>query len=152
MILGANNDTQFRRLCECADAVDIARDPRFATNALRLEHRDDLIARLSALTRKQPTQHWVQRLESAGLPCGPVNTIDRVFDDAQVRHRGMSMSMAHPAGTDAPLIGSPLKLSQTPVSYRRPPPMLGQHTDEVLERLLGLDDSARDALRSAGII
>jgi len=151
VILGANNDAQFRRLCECAGAPALAADPRFATNALRLQHRVELIEIVSALTRKQTTQHWVDGLEAAGLPCGPVNTIDRVFEDPQVRHRGMKIAMAHPAG-EAPLIGSPLKLSETPVSYRRPPPTLGEHTDEVLAQLLGLGADERRALRATGVI
>jgi crotonobetainyl-CoA:carnitine CoA-transferase CaiB-like acyl-CoA transferase len=151
VILGANNDVQFRRLCEFAGAAELAADPRFASNALRLQHRAELIDVLSGLTRKQTTQYWVDGLEAAGLPCGPVNTIDRVFDDAHVRHRRMTISMEHPAGA-APLIGSPLKLSGTPVSFRRPPPTLGQHTDEVLERILKLGDSEREALRKIGVI
>ena len=125
---------------------------RFATNALRLQHREELVGLLSARTRKHPTRYWVDGLEAVGLPCGPVNTVDRVFEDLQIRHRGMTIAMPHPAGADAPLIGSPLKLSETPVSYRRPPPTLGQHTDEVLEQLLGLDPAARRTLREAGII
>jgi crotonobetainyl-CoA:carnitine CoA-transferase CaiB-like acyl-CoA transferase len=152
VILGANNDTQFRRLCEFAGASELATDLRFATNALRLRHRDALVALLSALTRKHPTRYWVDGLEAAGLPCGPVNTIDRVFEDPQVRHRGMQIAMAHQAGVDVPLVGSPLKLSETPVSYRRPPPTLGQHTDEVLGEMLGLDAEARRTLRAAGVI
>jgi crotonobetainyl-CoA:carnitine CoA-transferase CaiB-like acyl-CoA transferase len=151
VILGANNDAQFRRLCEFAGAVELAADPRFATNALRLQHRAELIDILSGLTRKQTTQYWVDGLEAAGLPCGPVNTIDRVFDDAHVRHRRMTISMEHPAGA-TPLIGSPLKLSGTPVSFRRPPPTLGQHTDEVLERILKLGAGEREALRKSGVI
>ena len=107
---------------------------------------------LAELTRKHPTRYWVDGLEAVGLPCGPVNTVDRVFEDPQVRHRGMTIAMPHPAGADAPLIGSPLKLSETPVSYRRPPPTLGQHTDEVLEQLLGLDPEERRTLRAAGIV
>jgi crotonobetainyl-CoA:carnitine CoA-transferase CaiB-like acyl-CoA transferase len=110
-----------------------------------------LVEIVSGMTRKQSTQHWVDGLEAAGLPCGPVNTIDRVFQDPHVRHRGMKIAVEHPAGP-APLIGSPLKLSDTPVSYRRPPPTLGQHTDEVLAQLLGLGDDERRALRAAGII
>ena len=151
VILGANNDAQFRRLCEFAGVPELAVNPKFATNALRLKHRAELIGIVSDLTCKHATQHWVEGLEAAGLPCGPVNTIDRVFDDPQVRHRGMKIAMEHPAG-EAPLIGSPLKLSDTPVSYRRPPPTLGQHTDEVLEQLLGLGESERCALRAAGIV
>ncbi len=90
-------------------------------------------------------------LEAAGLPCGPVNTIDRVFEDPQVLHREMKISMSH-AGGEVSLIGSPLKLSVSPVSYRRPPPTLGEHTDEVLKNLLGLGDAERQSLRDAGII
>ena len=152
VILGANNDVQFRRLCEFAGASELATDARFATNALRLRHREELVTVLAELTRKHPTRYWVDGLEAVGLPCGPVNTVDRVFEDPQVRHRGMTIAMPHPAGADAPLIGSPLKLSETPVSYRRPPPTLGQHTDEVLEQLLGLDPEERRTLRAAGII
>ena len=151
VILGANNDTQFKRLCECAGAPELAADARFTTNALRLQHRAELVDIIAALTRKQTTEQWVDRLEAAGLPCGPVNTLDRVFDDPQVLHREMKFSMAHPAGP-APLIGSPLKLSDSPVSFRRPPPTLGQHTDEVLETLLKLGGSERAALREGGII
>ena len=152
VILGANNDVQFRRLCEFAGASELATDARFATNALRLRHREELVTVLAELTRKHPTRYWVDGLEAVGLPCGPVNTVDRVFEDPQVRHRGMTIAMPHPAGADAPLIGSPLKLSETPVSYRRPPPTLGQHTDEVLEQLLGLDPEERRTLRAAGIV
>ncbi len=151
VIIGANNDHQFRRLCDVADAPRLATDPRFASNALRLKHRAELVEAISELTRRHPTQHWVQALESAGLPCGPVNTIDQVFADPQVLHREMKISMTHPAA-EVPLTGSPLKLSATPVAYRRPPPTLGQHTDEILSELLDLDAAERQALRQAGII
>jgi crotonobetainyl-CoA:carnitine CoA-transferase CaiB-like acyl-CoA transferase len=152
VILGANNDTQFRRLCEFAGAPELATDTRFTTNALRLKHRHELVDIMAGLTRKHPTQYWVDGLEAAGLPCGPVNTIDRVFDDPQVRHRGMKISVTHPSGAVAPLIGSPLKLSDSPVSYRRPPPTLGQHTDEVLDEILGVSADERATLRASGII
>ena len=151
VILGANNDRQFRRLCEVAGAPELADDPRFTTNAQRLAHRDELVAGFSELTRRHTTSHWVASLEAAGLPCGPVNAIDEVFADPHVAHREMKISMAHPAG-DVPLIGSPLKLSGTPVRYRRPPPRLGEHTDEVLETFLKIGDGERQALRDAGVI
>ena len=151
VIIGANNDQQFRRLCDVAGAPELAKDERFTTNAQRLQHRDALVALVSDLTRRHPTQHWVDGLEKAGLPCGPVNTVADVFTDPHVQHRQMKISMTHPAG-EAPLIGSPLKMSGTPVSYRRPPPTLGQHTDEVLKDLLGMDDDERRALRQRGII
>jgi crotonobetainyl-CoA:carnitine CoA-transferase CaiB-like acyl-CoA transferase len=151
VILGANNDQQFRRLCEFAGAPELAQDPRFATNALRLEHRDDLVARISELTQSQTTEHWVDGLVKVGLPCGPVSNVEQVFADPQVIHREMKISMAHPAA-EVPLIGSPIKMSATPVRYRRPPPRLGEHTDEVLEQFLGLAAAERTALRQAGII
>ena len=151
VIIGANNDQQFLRLCEFAGAPELAKDARFVTNADRLKHRVELLDIFSDLTRRHSTQYWVDGLDVVGLPCGPVNTIDRVFADPQVLHREMRVSMAHPAG-DVPLIGSPLKLSATPVSYRRPPPTLGEHTDEVLRDLAGLDDDQRLALKKAGVI
>ena len=151
VIIGANNDQQFLRLCEFAGAPELATDARFVTNAERLKHRVELLAIFSDLTSRHSTQYWVDGLDAVGLPSGPVNTIDRVFADPQVLHREMRVSMAHPAG-DVPLIGSPLKLSATPVSYRRPPPTLGEHTDEVLRDLAGLDDDQRLALKKAGVI
>jgi crotonobetainyl-CoA:carnitine CoA-transferase CaiB-like acyl-CoA transferase len=151
VILGANNDQQFQRLCEFAAAPHLAADPRFATNALRLKNRETLIPLLSDLTRRQTMQYWVEGLVKVGLPCGPVNTIDRVFDDPQVIHRNMRISMAHPVA-EVPLIGSPVKLSATPVRYRRPPPRLGEHTDEVLGELLKLGDAECQKLRERGII
>jgi crotonobetainyl-CoA:carnitine CoA-transferase CaiB-like acyl-CoA transferase len=151
VILGANNDQQFRRLCEFAGAPELARDPRFTTNALRLQHRDDLVARISELTQGQTTEHWVDGLVKVGLPCGPVSNVEQVFADPQVIHREMKISMTHPAA-EVPLIGSPIKMSATPVRYRRPPPRLGEHTDEVLEQFLGLAAAERTALRRAGII
>jgi crotonobetainyl-CoA:carnitine CoA-transferase CaiB-like acyl-CoA transferase len=151
VILGANNDQQFRRLCDFAGVPHLAEDPRFTTNAQRLKNRDELVATLSDLTRSETTEHWVEELEKAGLPCGPVNVIDRVFRDPQVIHREMKIVMAHPMA-EIPLIGSPLKLSATPFRYRRPPPRLGEHTDEVLQTLLNSGDSERQTLRKAGII
>src|SRR5206468_3364909 len=97
VILGANNDVQFRRLCEFAGASELATDARFATNALRLRHREELVTVLAELTRKHPTRYWVDGLGAVSLPCGPVNTVDRVFEDPQVRHRGMTIAMPHPA-------------------------------------------------------
>lgn len=152
VIIGANNDGQFRKLCEFAGAPALASDERFRTNAQRLAHRELLVSIVSDLTKKHPTQHWVDGLDKAGLPCGPVNTVADVFVDPHVEHRKMKISMTHPSGSETPLIGSPLKMSGTPVSYRRPPPTLGQHTDEVLEAMLGLGDRERQALREKGII
>ena len=153
IIIAANNDGQFERLCEAAGTPGLARDPRFASNALRVRNRDRLVAKIEAVTRTRGTAAWMEALEAAGVPCAPVNTIDQVFADPQVDARGMRVRMPHPlAGEDVRLVGSPIRLSGTPVSYRRAPPTLGQHTDEVLAELLDLGESEREALRESGVI
>jgi len=154
-VLAVGNDAQYRRFCEFAGAPGLADDPRFAANADRVRNRDVLVPEIEALTRTRPIDHWIEGLEALGVPCGPINTLDRVFADPQAVHRGMRLDMAHPlAGDDGTvsLIGNPLKLSETPVTYRHAPPTLGQHTDEVLAERLGLDEPARAALRRDGVI
>ena len=153
IIIAANNDGQFERLCEAAEAPGLLEDPDFASNALRVRNRDRLIPEIEALTRTRDTAAWLQALEAAGVPCAPVNTIDQVFADPQVEAREMQIRMPHPlAGEDVPLVGSPIRLSRTPVAYRRAPPTLGEHTDEVLAQMLGLNESERQALRDEGVI
>ena len=153
IIIAANNDGQFERLCEAAEAPELLEDPDFASNALRVRNRDRLIPEIEALTRTRDTAVWLRALEAAGVPCAPVNTIDQVFADPQVEAREMQIRMPHPlAGEDVPLVGSPIRLSRTPVAYRRAPPTLGEHTDEVLAQMLGLNESERQALRDEGVI
>ena len=153
IIIAANNDGQFERLCEAAQAPELLEDPDFASNALRVRNRDRLIPEIEALTRTRDTAVWLQALETAGVPCAPVNTIDQVFADPQVEARKMQIRMPHPlAGEDVPLVGSPIRLSRTPVAYRRAPPTLGEHTDEVLAQMLDLSESERQALRDEGVI
>ena len=153
IIIAANNDGQFERFCRAAGTPELLEDPDFASNALRVRNRDRLISTIEAVTRTRGTDAWMEALESAGVPCAPVNTIDRVFADPQVEARGMQIRMPHPlAGEDVRLVGSPIRLSATPVSYRRAPPTLGQHTDEVLAEVLALDESEREALRAEGVI
>ena len=153
IIIAANNDRQFERFCEAARLPELLDDPGFASNALRVRNRDRLIPRIEAVTRTRATTAWMEALEAAGVPCAPVNTIDQVFADPQVEARGMTIRMPHPlAGEDVRLVGSPIGLSRTPVGYRRAPPTLGQHTDEVLAELLGLDEGERADLRDQGVI
>ena len=153
IIIAANNDGQFERFCRAAGTPELLEDPDFASNALRVRNRDRLISMIEAVTRTRGTDAWMEALESAGVPCAPVNTIDRVFADPQVQARGMQIRMPHPlAGEDVRLVGSPIRLSRTPVSYRRAPPTLGQHTDEVLAEVLGLSEDERDALHEEGVI
>ena len=134
VVLAVGNDAQFRRWCEIAGRPDLADDPRFATNAARIANRDAIDAAIETAMATRPAADWLAALEAAGVPAGPVNNIDEVFDDPHVRARGMRIEMAHPQareGTVA-LVGSPLKLSATPVRYRYPPPRLGEHTREIL--------------------
>ena len=153
IIIAANNDGQFERLCEAAGAAELLEEPDFSSNALRVNNRARLIPKIEAITRTRTTAAWMAALEAAGVPCAPVNTIDQVFADPQVQARGMQIRMPHPlAGEDVRLVGSPIRLSGTPVSYRRAPPTLGEHTDEVLAEVLDLDESERAALREDGVI
>ena len=154
VVLAAGNDAQFQRFCRFAGLEGLAHDPRFLTNSLRIEHRDDLYALLVPIFATRTKAEWVDGLTALGVPCGPVNAIDEVFEDAQVRHRQMRIDMPHPlaeCGTVA-LLGNPIKMSATPPAYDRAPPHLGQHTTEVLEELLALDPAELDRLRDAGVI
>ena len=138
MIIAVGNDGQFRRLCAVADCAALADDPRFASNRDRVRHRDVLVALLCERTRERTTQDWVAALEAAGVPCGPINDLAGVFADPQAIARGLRVDLPHPAGS-APSVASPIRLSETPVEYRRAPPTLGQHTREVLSDVLGYD-------------
>ena len=154
IIIAANNDQQFKRFCEVGDALALLDDPRFKTNPDRVRNRNALVDAVSAVTRTRTIDDWIEALSKAGVGCAPINTIDRVFADPQVQHRGMQIEMAHPLAGAAPvnLIGNPIKMSETPATYRRPPPTMGEHTDEVLSELLDLDVEERAALRSNGVI
>ena len=152
--LAVGNESQFRKFCEFAGCPELADDARYRTNSLRAKNRVSLAATIEAIARTQTTDHWVQGLTALGVPAGPVNDLAQVFQDPQVRHRGMKIAVADPAasGGSVPLIGNPIKFSATPVAYRRPPPRLGQHTDEVLTEILGLGSSEIAALRAAKVI
>jgi crotonobetainyl-CoA:carnitine CoA-transferase CaiB-like acyl-CoA transferase len=152
--LAVGNDAQFQKFCAFAGAPALAEDPRFATNSQRVKHREELMPMIENVTQTKPTKHWVEGLSALGVPSGPVNDIRQVFEDPQVVHRGMKIAVPdpHAQGGAVPLVGNPIKLSTTPVGYRRPPPRLGQHTDEVLRELLGLSDNERAALRARQVI
>jgi crotonobetainyl-CoA:carnitine CoA-transferase CaiB-like acyl-CoA transferase len=147
------NDRQFRAFCDFAGDPTLADDPRFLTNALRVANRAPCVERVRALTSKRTTADWIEGLSKRAVPCGPVNTIDKVFADPQVKARNMVVNIPH-AGTGKPerYIGSPVKLSETPVEYRRGAPMVGEHTDDVLGELLGLDAAAVAKLRASKAI
>lgn len=153
-VIAVGNDAQFRRLCMAIGLDALAEDPDFATNAARVRNRDRLIPLIAAQTERREGAVWLATLQKNNVPCGPVNTLDQVFADPQVIHRGMRMAMPHPLAGAAgvPMVASPLRLSATPARYRRPPPLLGEHTDAVLEEVLGLGAPERARLRAAGVI
>ena len=152
LVVAVGNDGQFRRLCELVAEPAWADDERFATNAARVRNRDALIPPLADHLRLRTTDDWLTALEQAGIPCGPINTLDRVFDDPQAQARGLRVDLDTPGLGPVPTVASPLRLSATPVDYRRPPPRLGEHTREVLQELLGLDPVRLDELTARGVI
>ncbi len=152
MILAIGNDAQFARFCEAAGDATLAADPRFATNRARVGHRAVLIPLLNKLTIRRTTADWIARLEALGVPCGPINTLADVFADPQVRTRGLRLDLPHPLAGTVPQVASPMRLSATPVEYRRPPPLLGEHTDEILASLLALPAERIARLRHDNVI
>ncbi|WP_122664637.1 CaiB/BaiF CoA transferase family protein [Pseudomonas viridiflava] len=151
-ILTVGNDGQFRKFAEVAGQAQWADDPRFLTNKLRVAHRAELIPLIRQATVFKTTAQWVSELESAGVPCGPINDLAQVFNDPQVKARGLAMTLPHTLSGSVPQVASPIRLSDTPVEYRHAPPLLGEHTDEVLERVLGLQAIEVDTLRRAGVV
>ncbi|HWJ35956.1 MAG TPA: CaiB/BaiF CoA-transferase family protein [Steroidobacteraceae bacterium] len=152
MIIAVGNDTQFTRLCGEMEVDALARDPRYATNKNRVVNRVALVERLCEVTRTRPTAHWIAALENAGVPCGPINSIDAVFADPQVRARAMQVELPHPVSGTVSLVANPLRLSETPASYRTAPPILGAQTREVLMERLGMSAEQIDRLSADGII
>ncbi|MBA3902625.1 MAG: CoA transferase [Rhodocyclaceae bacterium] len=152
LILAVGNDGQFRRFCELAGCPALADDARFASNRQRVGHREALIPLLEPVLRQRRTREWIGLLEPAGVPCGPINRLDEVFDDAQVRHRGLRIDVPHPAAGTVPLVASPMRFSATPVDHDRPPPLLGEHTEEVLRERLGMNPGEIARLRGQGVI
>lgn len=151
-ILAVGNDGQFRKFCEVAGLAGLADDPRYATNKARVANRAELIPQLRQVTVFKTTAQWVELLEQAGVPCGPINDLQQVFADPQVLARGLRLDLPNSLGSDTPQVASPLRLSATPVAYRSAPPLLGEHTDALLQRLLGVSEEAIAGLRTAGVI
>ena len=151
LILAIANDRQFERFCEASCQTALAADPRFTTNATRVQHREALISDLEPLLRSRTNAQWIALLEGANVPCGPINRIDQVFADPQALARELTVSMEHADGP-LDLVASPLRLARTPPEYRLPPPILGEHTAEVLREVLGLSDVELAQLRADGTI
>jgi crotonobetainyl-CoA:carnitine CoA-transferase CaiB-like acyl-CoA transferase len=146
------NDGQFRKLCEVAGLTALADDPRFASNKARVAHRSELIPLLRQATVFKTTAEWVTLLETAGVPCGPINDLAQVFADPHVQARGLRLDLPNSLGSTTPQVASPLRLSETPVTYRNAPPLLGEHTEQVLSRCLNLSAEQINALREAGVL
>jgi crotonobetainyl-CoA:carnitine CoA-transferase CaiB-like acyl-CoA transferase len=151
-ILAVGNDGQFRKFCEVAGIANLADDPRFVTNKARVAHRAELIPLLRQATVFKTTAQWIEQLEKAGVPCGPINDLQQVFADPQVQARGLRLDLPNALGSSTPQVASPLRLSATPVAYRSAPPLLGQHTEALLQRLLGMSETQIAELREAGVI
>jgi len=152
LIIAVGNDEQYRRFCRLLDREDLADEPDFQTNRERVRNREKLVGILEPLVRVRGSREWMQLLEEQNIPCGPIYTLDQTFSDPQTVSRQMRVEMDHALAGRVPLVGSPFKLSETPVEYRMPPPLLGEHTDEVLQDVLGMDQDAIGALRSERII
>ncbi|MEO5695919.1 MAG: CaiB/BaiF CoA-transferase family protein [Burkholderiaceae bacterium] len=151
LIVAVGNDSQFTKFCGVAGCPELAADPRFARNAGRVRDRDTLVPVLAALMKQRARADWLAALEAAKVPCGPINDLAEVFADPHVRERQMTVQIPHPLAGNVSLVASPIKLSATPVQYRRAPPLLGEHTAELL-REFGLDPAEVAALRDAGAI
>ncbi|HWD34361.1 CaiB/BaiF CoA transferase family protein [Pseudomonas caricapapayae] len=151
-ILTVGNDGQFRKFAEVAGQPQWADDPRFATNKQRVANRAELIPLIRQATVFKTTAEWVAQLETAGVPCGPINDLAQMFADPQVKARGLAIEMAHPLAGQVPQVASPIRLSATPVEYRNAPPLLGEHTQQILGEVLGLDAAEIERLQLAKVV
>jgi crotonobetainyl-CoA:carnitine CoA-transferase CaiB-like acyl-CoA transferase len=152
IILACGNDNLFNKFCEVAGCQPLAQDARFATNARRVENRAQLNPLLNDIFRQRSTRDWVEALEAAGVPNGPINNIRQVFEEPQVVARGMKIELQHPTAGKVPLVANPMRFSATPLKHEAPPPTLGQHTDEVLRDVLSLGAADIARLRAGGIV
>ena len=152
VILACGNDNLFRKFCDAAGQSALAGDPRFASNGKRVENRAEMTRLLGQLFKQRTTAEWVDLLEKAGVPNGPINDIAQVYEEPQVKARGIRVDLDHPVAGKLPTVASPMRFSATKVEYRGAPPTLGQHTDEVLRNLLAKNDAELARLRAAKVI
>jgi len=152
IIVAAGNNSQFKHFVTVGGQAHLADDPRFHDNPERVKHRDQLIPLLEEMTRQKTKAEWIALLEQAKVPCGPINNFKEVFEDPQVKARGIELTVPHPAVGQMKLVASPMHLSKTPVDIRMPPPILGQHTREILQEQLHLDAGTIEALKLKGVV
>ena len=150
--LGIGNDNQWRQFCEKAGKKEWAEDVRFRTNANRVKNRGDLIPLLDELFSQWEISHWLAIMETIGVPSGPINSIDQTLEDPQVRAREMVIAMSHPNAGTVRMVASPLKIPTAPPVFRLPPPMLGEHTEQILNEILGYDNKTVQILRTTQVI
>jgi formyl-CoA transferase len=149
-VVAVGNDKQFEALCAAIEKSELAKDPRFMTNSARVENREDLIPILVPIFQSKPVCEWLALLEDK-FPCGAINNFEQVFSMPHVHEREMLIKMEHPRIDDLTLVGSPLKMSATPVEYRLPPPLMGEHTNQVLEEVLGYSREEVERLRKVAV-
>jgi len=152
IILACGNDNLFNKFCEAAGCAQLPKDARFATNAERVKNRIEITQLLNEVFEKRTTREWVKLLDDAGVANGPINTIKEVFEEPQVIARGMKFELPHAAAGKVSLVASPMKFSGTPLKHDMPPPVVGQHTDEILRAVLGKTDAEIAALKAAGAV
>ena len=152
VIVACGNDNLFRKFCEASGCAELIADPRFATNGKRVENRVEITRLIQEVFRKKTTAQWLELLEAAGVPNGPINDIAQVFEEPQVKARGVKIELEHAAAGKLPLVASPMRFSGTPLEYRLAPPLLGEHTDQVLKQFLKMDDAGIAKLRAAGVV
>ena len=151
LILGCANQGLWERLCHAIERPGLLKDPRFSTNTDRVAHRAECVEALSETFRSKPTEHWVKLIGDAGVPCGPINRVSQVLSDPQVLSRNMVVEIPHPEVPDLKVPGSPLKLTGTPPTFRRHPPLLGQHNQEILVGA-GYDQAEISDMRERGVL
>lgn len=152
LMLAVGNDSQFGRLVKAMGLPRLASDARYATNQARTENRKDLVGLLEERFRQETSAIWAERLGGAEVPFGPINRLDQVFDDPQSHYRGLKINLPHGEAEAVPSVANPIRFSGTPVSYRYGPPTLGEHSREVLQQWLGLDEADLDGLSRDGVI
>ncbi len=152
VILACGNDNLYRKFCAAAGCAELAEDARFATNGKRVENRDELTRLLAAIFAKRTKKEWVALLDAAGVPNGPINDIAQVFDEPQVKARGVRIEVQHPVAGKVPMVASPMRFSGTPLEHKTPPPLLGEHTDEILRQVLGKKPEEIARLREAKVL
>ena len=152
MVVAVGNDGQFAKLCALLGRPELPKDPRFLTNPLRVQHRDALIPQLEAAFAQKTAGEWIESLTTVGVPCGPLNNIQQVFDDPHIKSRGVQVAIAHARAGSVPALANPARLAETPPTYERPAPLLGEHTREILSSVLGLSDAEIKQLAAEKVI